>query len=165
MPLITELRDDIKKYIQKHGLSKKWEKPRIFLKMILPTHLSILNCLSPNIVWSIRSESTGNIVRYSFACLATKQKLSLLQSTTVNNHDKALRNEDIFSGLLVIVLFVLIRAASFNHVDYLLSKWRIIGPFKMKYLAELGGSSLLGEGLFRTFVVEKHTMKSLYACD
>jgi len=28
MPLITELRDDIKKYIQKHGLSKKWEKAK-----------------------------------------------------------------------------------------------------------------------------------------
>ena len=29
MPLITDLRDDIKKYIKKHGLSKKWEKANI----------------------------------------------------------------------------------------------------------------------------------------
>ena len=26
MPVISELRDDIKKYISNHGLSKKWEK-------------------------------------------------------------------------------------------------------------------------------------------
>jgi hypothetical protein len=52
----------------------------------------------------------------------------------------------VLSGLLFIVLFVLIRAASFNHVDYLLSKWRIIGPFKMKYVVELGGIFLVGVG-------------------
>ncbi|MBN2267125.1 MAG: hypothetical protein JW725_02170 [Candidatus Babeliaceae bacterium] len=28
MPVISELRDDIKKYISNHGLSKKWEKAR-----------------------------------------------------------------------------------------------------------------------------------------
>ncbi|MBU1163501.1 MAG: hypothetical protein KKA75_05040 [Proteobacteria bacterium] len=28
MPLISELRDDIKKYIKKHELSKKWEKAK-----------------------------------------------------------------------------------------------------------------------------------------
>ena len=28
MPLISELRDDIEKYIKKHGLSKKWEKAK-----------------------------------------------------------------------------------------------------------------------------------------
>ena len=54
----------------------------------------------------------------------------------------------ILSGLLFIVLFVLIRAASFNHVDYLLSKWRVIGPFKMKYVAELGGIMLVGAGAY-----------------
>ena len=26
-----------------------------------------------------------------------------------------------------------------NHVDYLLSKWSVIGPFRMKYVVELGG--------------------------
>ena len=28
MPLISELRDDIKKYIKNHALSKKWEKAK-----------------------------------------------------------------------------------------------------------------------------------------
>ena len=62
----------------------------------------------------------------------------------------------ILSGLLFIALFVLIRAASFNHVDYLLSKWRIIGPFKMKYVAELGGIMLVGAGAYyRRFKVQR----------
>ncbi len=26
MPIIVDLREDLKKYIQKHGLSKKWER-------------------------------------------------------------------------------------------------------------------------------------------
>ena len=49
-------------------------------------------------------------------------------------------------GLGCVAVFILIRAASFNHVDYLLSKWRIIGPFRMKYVAELGGILLVGLG-------------------
>jgi len=28
MPVICELRDDIKKYLKGHGLSKKWEKAK-----------------------------------------------------------------------------------------------------------------------------------------
>ena len=28
MPVISELRDDIKKYIKKHGILKKWEKAK-----------------------------------------------------------------------------------------------------------------------------------------
>jgi len=61
----------------------------------------------------------------------------------------------ILSGLLFIGLFVLIRAASFNHVDYLLSKWRIIGPFKMKYVAELGGILLVGAGALNTLKLRR----------
>jgi len=53
----------------------------------------------------------------------------------------------ILLGLSIIIIFVVIRAASFNHVDYLLSKWRIIGPFKMKYVVELGGILILGAGV------------------
>ena len=49
-------------------------------------------------------------------------------------------------GLILITLFVVIRAASFNHVDYLLSRWRVIGPFKMKYVVELGGILIIGAG-------------------
>ena len=40
MPLISEVRDDIKKYIKKHGLSKKWEKAKkLFEKN--PSHPSL----------------------------------------------------------------------------------------------------------------------------
>lgn len=28
MPIIIDLRDDIKEYIQRHGISKKWEKAK-----------------------------------------------------------------------------------------------------------------------------------------
>jgi Txe/YoeB family toxin of Txe-Axe toxin-antitoxin module len=28
MPIIVDLRDDIKEYIQRHGISKKWEKAK-----------------------------------------------------------------------------------------------------------------------------------------
>ncbi len=52
----------------------------------------------------------------------------------------------IIFGLILITLFVVIRAASFNHVDYLLSRWRVIGPFKMKYVVELGGILIIGAG-------------------
>ena len=52
----------------------------------------------------------------------------------------------IIFGLVLLVSFVVIRAASFNHVDYLLSKWRVIGPFRMKYVVELGGIILIASG-------------------
>jgi len=49
-------------------------------------------------------------------------------------------------GVALLVSFVVIRAASFHHVDYLISKWRIIGPFWMKYIGELGGILIVGLG-------------------
>jgi len=49
-------------------------------------------------------------------------------------------------GVALLVSFVVIRAASFQHVDYLISKWRIIGPFRMKYIGELGGILIVGLG-------------------
>lgn len=49
-------------------------------------------------------------------------------------------------GVVLLVSFVLIRAASFDHVDYLLSKWRTIGPIRMKYVVELSGILILGAG-------------------
>lgn len=52
------------------------------------------------------------------------------------------------TGLAFVILFILIRAASFNHVDYLVSKWRIIGPIRMKYAVELGGVAIIGVGAF-----------------
>jgi hypothetical protein len=50
----------------------------------------------------------------------------------------------VVTGLVLLISFVLIRAASFNHVDYFLDKWRIVGPFRMKYVIELGGVVLIG---------------------
>ena len=32
MPVIAELRNDIKKYLKKHGLSKKWEKAKMLFE-------------------------------------------------------------------------------------------------------------------------------------
>ena len=49
-------------------------------------------------------------------------------------------------GVALLVSFVVIRAASFQHVDYLISKWRVIGPFRMKYIGELGGIHIVGLG-------------------
>jgi len=60
-------------------------------------------------------------------------------------------------GVAFLVSFVVIRAASFHHVDYLIGKWSIIGPFRMKYIVELGGILIVGLGavqsLYRTYKV------------
>jgi len=58
-------------------------------------------------------------------------------------------------GVAFLVSFVVIRAASFQHVDYFISKWSIIGPLRMKYVVELGGILVVGLGavqsLHRTY--------------
>ena len=58
-------------------------------------------------------------------------------------------------GVALLVSFVVIRAASFHHVDYLVRKSSIIGPFSMKYIVELGGILVVGFGavqsLYRTY--------------
>lgn len=52
MPSIVQLRDDIQKYLQKHGLAKKWEKakklfekepshPSLYTELLEPKHLLI----------------------------------------------------------------------------------------------------------------------------
>ena len=40
MPTIVDLREDLKKYIQKHGLSKKWEKVKTVFEND-PSHPSL----------------------------------------------------------------------------------------------------------------------------
>ncbi|MBW1919624.1 MAG: hypothetical protein JRI79_16605 [Deltaproteobacteria bacterium] len=40
MPFIIDLRDDIKKYLQKHGLSRKWEKAKKLFEKD-PSHPSL----------------------------------------------------------------------------------------------------------------------------
>lgn len=52
----------------------------------------------------------------------------------------------IILGLVLLFSFIFIRAASFNHVNYFLNKWSVIGPFRMKYVVELGSIVLLGSG-------------------
>ena len=58
-------------------------------------------------------------------------------------------------GVVILVSFVLIRAASFDHVDYLLSRWRTIGPFRMKYVVELAGVLIVGLGALRRVVPKR----------
>jgi hypothetical protein len=59
-------------------------------------------------------------------------------------------------GLMLLIAFVLIRAASFNHVEYFLDRWAVIGPLEMKYAVELGGVVLIGTGAIRKkFKTEK----------
>jgi Txe/YoeB family toxin of Txe-Axe toxin-antitoxin module len=68
MPLIPELRDDIKKYIKKHGLSKKWEKAKkLFEKN--PSHPSLnTELLEPKrrLIYSFRIDRR---YRALFICL------------------------------------------------------------------------------------------------
>ncbi len=49
-------------------------------------------------------------------------------------------------GGFLLIAFIAIRAASFHHVDYIFSRWRIIGPFRMKYVLELSGILCIGMG-------------------
>ncbi len=52
-------------------------------------------------------------------------------------------------GSVMLMTFVLIRAASFDHVDYLLSQWRTVGSIRMKYVLELLGILIVGVGAAR----------------
>lgn len=61
----------------------------------------------------------------------------------------------ILVGVVMLVSFVLIRASSFDHVDYLLSRWRTIGPFQMKYVVELAGLLIIGLGALRHIIPER----------
>ena len=48
------------------------------------------------------------------------------------------------AGLALITAFILIRASSFNHIEYFLGRWRTIGPLRMKYIMELSGILMIG---------------------
>jgi len=66
----------------------------------------------------------------------------------------------IILGLVLLFSFIFIRAASFNHVNYFLNKWNVIGPFRMKYVVELGSIVLLGSGAIqrikKSFKADRH---------
>ena len=51
-------------------------------------------------------------------------------------------------GVAFVFGFLAIRTSSFNDVDYPLSQWRVIGPFRMKYVVELGGVLMVAAGAY-----------------
>jgi|LGVE01.1.fsa_nt_gb Txe/YoeB family toxin of Txe-Axe toxin-antitoxin module len=69
MPLISELRDDIEKYIKKHGLPKKWEKAKKLFEND-PSHPSLnTEILEPKhrLIYSFRIDRK---YRALFVCLS-----------------------------------------------------------------------------------------------
>ena len=54
----------------------------------------------------------------------------------------------VLAGLALVVGFVAIRTASFNYVSYPFSRWRVIGPVRMKYVMELTGVLAVGAGAY-----------------
>ena len=68
MPSIINLRDDIKKYIQKHGLAKKWEKAKKLFEND-PSHPSLnTELLEPKhrLIYSFRLDKKYRAI---FICL------------------------------------------------------------------------------------------------
>lgn len=68
MPSIVDLRDDIKQYIEIHGLSKKWEKAKTLFE-INPSHPSLnTELLEPKhrLIYSFRIDRS---YRALFICL------------------------------------------------------------------------------------------------
>lgn len=68
MPLIVDLREDLKQYIQKHGLSKKWEKAKKLFEGD-PSHPSLnTELLEPkhHLIYSFRIDKK---YRALFICL------------------------------------------------------------------------------------------------
>jgi hypothetical protein len=61
-------------------------------------------------------------------------------------------------GIAFVIGFLAIRTASFNDVDYPLSKWRVIGHLRMKYVVELGGVIMVGAAAYysrKKFIAER----------
>ena len=68
MPVIIDLRDDIKEYINKHGLSKKWEKAKKLFEND-PSHPSLnTELLEPKhrLIYSFRIDRKHRVL---FICL------------------------------------------------------------------------------------------------
>ena len=69
MPVIIELRTDIKEYIRKYGLSKKWEKSKKFFEDN-PSHPSLnTELLEPKhrLIYSFRIEKKYRALSISLA--------------------------------------------------------------------------------------------------
>jgi len=83
MPVIIELREDIEKYIRKHGLSKKWEKVKKLFEND-PFHPSLnTELLEPKhrLIYSFRIDKK---YRALFICLP-EDKIEIL---TVTKHHR-----------------------------------------------------------------------------
>lgn len=68
MPIIVDLRDDIKEYIQRHGISKKWEKTKRLFENN-PSHPSLnTELLEPKhrLIYSFRIDKKYRVL---FICL------------------------------------------------------------------------------------------------
>ncbi|HHT9105091.1 MAG TPA: hypothetical protein ACFYD7_04370 [Candidatus Wujingus californicus] len=68
MPIIVDLRDDIKEYIQRHGISKKWEKAKRLFENN-PFHPSLnTELLKPKhrLIYSFRIDKKYRVL---FICL------------------------------------------------------------------------------------------------
>ncbi len=79
MPVICELRDDIKKYLKGHGLSKKWEKARKLFENN-PSHPSLnTELLEPKhrLIYSFRIDKR---YRALFICLP-EDKIEIIAVT------------------------------------------------------------------------------------
>ena len=79
MPFITDLRDDIEKFIQKHGLSKKWEKARKLFEND-PSHPSLnTELLEPKhrLIYSFRLDKKYRAI---FICLP-EEKVEIIAVT------------------------------------------------------------------------------------
>jgi Txe/YoeB family toxin of Txe-Axe toxin-antitoxin module len=79
MPVISELRDDIKKYINKHGILKKWEKAKKLFENN-PSHPSLnTELLEPKhrLIYSFRIDKK---YRALFICLS-EDKIEIIAVT------------------------------------------------------------------------------------
>lgn len=68
MPIVVDLRDDIKEYIQRHGISKKWEKAKRLFENN-PSHPSLnTELLEPKhrLIYSFRIDKKYRVL---FICL------------------------------------------------------------------------------------------------
>ena len=79
MPIIVGLRDDIKEYIQRHGISKKWEKAKRLFENN-PFHPSLnTELLEPKhrLIYSFRIDKKYRVI---FICLP-EDKVEVIAAT------------------------------------------------------------------------------------
>jgi hypothetical protein len=67
------------------------------------------------------------------------------------------KNFYIILGVIMIVSYVLIRASTFNHIDFIPENLRVIYSIHMKYVLELFGILLVFYGAFKRLKEMKHS--------